>query len=399
MYRFSDDKLLIKRLDMNGKSFHACRYVVDSILIENYLTELEKDCIQLQLKHSTPTVDDKKFLVTKVGDTPPPLMNTVCLIGTYLSMNNKYDIPIINLISLLNGNSTDFKKSIDLFNSNFPDSDRATKKIHHSNKGELAYRYFRLGLSFIADSIKTIHELDQENAIVLKNDLESELCKLGITQLNTYRLFQSKLHPNHTKIMKDIYNHNNKVNFFHYNDNWYISLVTHSKFSVPMRNNRNEFRHGLDHHPHPVATVEVNNPVHDTITNKDNLPQLNTNDEQIDAYHNHNLIIDSVVKPIQSIDDAATVKSSPTDNSVSTSIDISAINKATPTTDNFVDKKPETKDESFVVNNPPKPLNMFTQNKPIFNEEKRVSNDAVTKNSIFNTDDDDDDFPIDLGQI
>lgn len=412
MYRFSDDKLLIKRLDSEGKSVHGCRYVVDSILIENCLTELEKDCIQLQFKHSIPTVDDKKFLVAKVGDSSPPLVNTVCLIGTYLARNNKYDIPVVNLINLLKGNDVEFKRTIDFFNSNFPDTDRATKKIHHRNNGDLAYRYFRLGLSFIADSIKAIHELEQENSILLKSDFETVLSKLGVTQLNAYRIFQSKLHPSHARIMKDIHEHDKKVNFFHYNNNWYTSLVTHSKFSAtPSVIQQIKTQRAMpEQKPHvvimpaddhmPIMSAESNANPHDFVNHNGFIRDKVENSIVVDnILPNTNPVLNETPitpKPLQPIvrNDKQShndVISQPihktNDTNVTTQI------KTLPAVDN---SNIETKAD-IQLNEAPKPFNIFTQTKPVISTEQRVSNDTVTKSSVF--DDDDDDFPIDIGNI
>lgn len=413
MYRFSDDKLLIKRLDSEGKSIHGCRYVVDSILIENCLTELEKDCIQLQFKHSIPTVDDKKFLVAKVGDSSPPLVNTVCLIGTYLARNNKYDIPIVNLINLLKGNDIEFKKTIDFFNSNFPDADRATKKIHHRNKGDLAYRYFRLGLSFIADSIKAIHELEQENSILLKSDFEAVLSKLGVTQLNAYRIFQSKLHPSHARIMKDIHEHDKKVNFFHYNNNWYTSLVTHSKFSAtPSVIQQIKTQRAMpEQKPHvvimpaddhmPIMSVESNANPHDLVNHNGFIRDKVENSIVVDnilpntdPVLNETPIASKPTQPIVRNDKQShnDMVSQPIHKSDNTNITTPIQNA--PAVDNG---NIETKAD-IQLNETPKPFNIFTQNKPVIGTEQRVSNDTVTKSSVFDNDDDDD-FPIDIGNI
>ena len=413
MYRFSDDKLLIKRLDSEGKSIHGCRYVVDSILIENCLTELEKDCIQLQFKHSIPTVDDKKFLVAKVGDSSPPLVNTVCLIGTYLARNNKYDIPIVNLINLLKGNDIEFKKTIDFFNSNFPDADRATKKIHHRNKGDLAYRYFRLGLSFIADSIKAIHELEQENSILLKSDFEAVLSKLGVTQLNAYRIFQSKLHPSHARIMKDIHEHDKKVNFFHYNNNWYTSLVTHSKFSAtPSVIQQIKTQRAMpEQKPHvvimpaddhmPIMSVESNANPHDLVNHNGFIRDKVENSIVVDnilpntdPVLNETPIASKPTQPIVRNDKQShnDMVSQPIHKSDNTNI-TTAIQKAPAVDNGNIETKADVQ-----LNETPKPFNIFTQNKPVIGTEQRVSNDTVTKSSVFDNDDDDD-FPIDIGNI
>lgn len=414
MYRFSDDKLLIKRLDSEGKSIHGCRYVVDSILIENCLTELEKDCIQLQFKHSIPTVDDKKFLVAKVGDSSPPLVNTVCLIGTYLARNNKYDIPVVNLINLLKGNDVEFKKTIDFFNSNFPDTDRATKKIHHRNKGDLAYRYFRLGLSFIADSIKAIHELEQENSILLKSDFEAVLSKLGVTQLNAYRIFQSKLHPSHARIMKDIHEHDKKVNFFHYNSNWYISLTTNSKFSAtPSAIQQIKTQRAMtEHKPHVfIMPADDYTPVMSAETTESTHGLVNHNEFVRNSVDN-SIVMDDVLPTTNPVLNQTPITSKPTqpivqnDKQSHNEVVSQPIHKPDDTNIATQIKKAPTVDNGNIktkadiqLNETPKPFNIFTQNKPVISTEQRVSNDTVTKSSVFDNNDDDDDFPIDIGNI